>query len=140
MIEKDWTTLYEKYPQFFENMKNKYSPMVFGIECNTGWYEIISLVCYRINQYEENIKSRTKYKQKEDPSYESKYNPVKFDQIKQKFGGLRIYFSGGDDYIKGVVDMAEEISYKTCEICGNQGSPNKSGWITTLCNEHKSCV
>ena len=62
------------------------------------------------------------------------YVPVKFDQIKSKFGGLRIYYSGGDNYVKGVVGMAEEYSYKVCEVCGNSGKPNKSGWITTLCD------
>jgi hypothetical protein len=59
----------------------------------------------------------------------------KFDQIKEKFGGLRAYYSGGNDYIRGLVTMAETMSYKTCEMCGNKGKPNKSGWITTLCQE-----
>jgi hypothetical protein len=62
---------------------------------------------------------------------------VTFDQIKEKFGGLRIYFSGGDDYVSGVIGMAEDMSYKLCEVCGNKGNANKSGWIATLCDEHR---
>jgi len=58
----------------------------------------------------------------------------KFVQIKEKFGGIRIYYSGGDDYINGVISLADEMSYKICEVCGNSGKPNKGGWITTLCN------
>jgi len=122
MTEKSWDTLYEKYPDLFAN-KDKTpmeSCMAFGIECNIGWYNIISSVCYRIKQYEKNKKSD--------------YYPVTFDQIKEKWGGLRIYYIGGDDYIRGVVDMAEEMSYKICERCGCPGSPNKQGWITTLCD------
>ena len=122
MIEKSWDTLYEKYPALFAN-KDKtpmQSCMAFGIECNIGWYDIISSVCYRIIQHENNKKSD--------------YYPVTFDQIKEKWGGLRIYYIGGDDYIRGVVDMAEEISYKICERCGCPGSPNKQGWIMTLCD------
>jgi len=122
MTEKSWDTLYEKYPDLFAN-KNKtpmQSCMAFGIECNLGWHDIISSVCYRIKQYEKNKKSD--------------YYPVTFDQIKEKWGGLRIYYIGGDDYIRGVVDMAEEMSYKICERCGCPGSPNKHGWITTLCD------
>ena len=112
MTEKSWDELYEKYPDLFANI---------GIEVNFGWYDIISSVCYRIKQYEKN----------KQPDY----YPVTFDQIKEKYGGLRIYYIGGNDYIRGVVDMAEEISYKTCERCGNPGSPNKQGWIMTLCYE-----
>lgn len=136
MIEKTWDTLYEKYPALFAN-KDKtpmQSCMAFGIECNIGWYDIISSVCYRIIQYEKNNKYHTERKQKEDPSYTSGYYPVTFDQIKEKWGGLRIYYIGGDDYIKGVVDMAEEMSYKICERCGCPGSPNKQGWVMTLCD------
>jgi hypothetical protein len=109
--------------------------MAFGIECNIGWYDIISSVCYRITQHEKNKKYHTERKQKEDLSYESDYCSVAFDQIKEKYGGLRIYHSGGDEYVCGVISMAEEMSYKTCERCGCPGSPNKQGWIMTLCDK-----
>lgn len=137
--EKKWKTLYEKYPYLFQN-KDKTpmeSCMSFGIECGLGWYDLISSVCYMINQHEENIESQTRWRQKEEPEYKNDYFPVKFDQVKEKFGGLRIYFSGGDDYVEGLVSMAEAISYKTCEVCGNKGSPNKGGWISTLCDLHR---
>jgi len=112
MTEKSWDTLYEKYPDLFANI---------GIEVNFGWHDIISSVCYRIKQHEKNKKSD--------------YYPVTFDQIKEKWGGLRIYYIGGDDYIRGVVDMAEEMSYNICERCGCPGSPNKQGWVITLCDK-----
>ena len=137
MIEKSWDTLYEKYPTLFAN-KDKtpvQSCMAFGVECNIGWYDIISSVCYRIQQHEKNKKYHTERKLKEDPSYKSDYYAVIFDQIKEKYGGLRIYYSGGDNYVDGVIDMAEEMSYKICERCGCPGSPNKQGWIMTLCDK-----
>ena len=121
MTEKSWDTLYEKYPDLFANIDNKHSCMAFGIECNIGWYDILSSVCYRIKQYEKNKKSD--------------YYTVTFDQIKEKWGGLRIYHSGGDDYVDGIIVMAEEMSYKICERCGCPGSPNKQGWIMTLCDK-----
>jgi hypothetical protein len=94
--------------------------MARGIECNNGWYELLGSVCWRIFQHDRNIA---------DPEY----IPVKFDQIKEKYGGLRVYYSGGDDYVRGIISMAEEYSYKVCGVCGNAGKPNKGGWITTLC-------
>jgi hypothetical protein len=132
-------TLFEKYPQLFSNTSKSRmeSCMCWGIECNNGWYELLSSVCWRIFQHEENIADRVRIRNennKENDQSDLEYIPVKFDQIKEKFGGLRIYFSGGDDYVEGVVGMAEEMSYKICEVCGNSGKPNKGGWITTLCN------
>ena len=136
--EKNWQTLYYKYPNLFENrLKSpRESPMGFGIECNLGWYEIISTVCWMINQHEENKEWNRKYLEKNDPERLKtlpEYFPVKFDQVKEKYGGLRLYFSGGDEYVEGLVSMAEAMSYKICEVCGNKGEPNKSGWISTLC-------
>ena len=140
---KSWDVLYEKYPVLFEN-KDK-SPMescmAFGIECNLGWYELLASVCWRIFQHENNIADRIRIRNKNGTTNDQSdldYIPVKFDQIKEKFGGLRIYYSGGDDYVDGVIDMAEEMSYKICEICGNAGKPNKGGWITTLCDGCRS--
>jgi hypothetical protein len=61
---------------------------------------------------------------------------VTVDQVKEKFGTLHFYYSGGDDYIRGLVHMAESISETTCEECGNQGKIRMDGWIRTLCEEH----
>lgn len=58
-------------------------------------------------------------------------------QVKEKFGGLRFYYDGGDDYISGLSSMAESMSYVTCERCGNPGKPNDEGWIQTLCENHR---
>jgi hypothetical protein len=131
--------LFEKYPNLFSNRtkSSRESCMSWGCEIGNGWYDLLSSVCWRISQYEKNISERISVRNKHGkPNDQSDldYFPVKFDQIKEKFGGLRIYFSGGDDYVKGVVDMAEEYSYKVCEVCGNAGKPNKGGWITTLCD------
>ena len=127
--------LFEKYPDLFSNKDKDImsSCMRWGCDCGDGWHQIILSVCWKIKQHEENIFWKTKYKQKTEPDYQSNYFPVKFDQIKEKYGGLRMYFSGGDDYINGLVSMAEAMSYKICEVCGNKGECNKSGWFTTLC-------
>lgn len=76
----------------------------------------------------------------ENPLYRKvtdKIPQVVVDQVKEKFGGLRFYYSGGDEYISGLVSMAESMSYATCEECGNPGKPNIGGWIRTLCTTHR---
>jgi hypothetical protein len=57
-------------------------------------------------------------------------------QVKEKFGTLRVYYSGGDERIFGFTSMAEAISTFTCEECGNIGSAISGGWIKTLCDKH----
>lgn len=62
---------------------------------------------------------------------------VTLDQCKEKFGTLRFYYTGGDDYISGLVNMAESMSGVTCEECGSPGEQSGGGWIRTLCEEHR---
>ena len=56
--------------------------------------------------------------------------------MKEKYGTLRFYYDGGDDYIAGIVHMAENMSARTCETCGAPGKIRRGGWIRTLCDEH----
>jgi len=58
---------------------------------------------------------------------------VTLDQVKEKFGTLRFYYSGGDDYISGMVSLAESMTAVTCESCGNPGERRGGGWVHTYC-------
>ena len=57
-------------------------------------------------------------------------------QVKEKFGTLRFYYSGGNEYVSGLVAMAESMSGVTCERCGTPGRLQGRGWIKTLCEQH----
>lgn len=132
--------LYEKYPSLFSNRTKSpmESCMSWGCEIGNGWYDILSSLCYSIVQYENMIKDSNIWSEKQfgEPAQKYKnYYPVKFDQVKEKYGGLRVYFNGGDDYVDGLISMAENMSYKICETCGNPGKPNEGGWIVTLCDK-----
>jgi hypothetical protein len=128
--------LIEKYPSLFSLKDNNSEPISYGIECGDGWLEILSSLCFLIAQHERNIEGNNKYRKtkNQDPI---EYEPLKFTQIKEKFGGLRIYTYGGDEYVQGARAMAESWSYNTCEYCGEKGKPDKSGWIVTICNKCK---
>lgn len=56
-------------------------------------------------------------------------------QIKEKFGGLRVYHNGRDD-IETMVDAADEEAQRTCEVCGAPGRKRTGGWIAVRCDEH----
>jgi hypothetical protein len=61
---------------------------------------------------------------------------VTLDQVKEKFGTLRFYYTGGDDEISGMVRMAESMSGVVCEECGAPGKRRGGGWIYTACDAH----
>jgi hypothetical protein len=119
--------LCEKYPAMMVNRHGAVTKtaMCWGFECGDGWYNILNLLM-------SNIQSHIDWKNKK----EQVVPQVTLDQVKEKFGTLRFYYSGGDDYIRGLVSMAESMSAITCETCGNPGKQRSGGWIKTLCEEH----
>lgn len=123
--------LCEKYPAMMVNRNGAVTEtcMCWGFECGDGWYNILNLLMSNIqNHIDHNNKNFEKgYKQyKQVPQ-------VTLDQVKEKFGTLRFYYTGGDEYIRGLVSMAESMSAVTCETCGNPGEQTRGGWIKTTC-------
>lgn len=116
--------LIEKYPSLFRDRTRPptESLMCYGCDHDDGWYGVIEGMCSLIERHLDGTED----------------NPYRFTQIKEKFGGLRVYDTGGDDYIRGVIDMAENMSYKTCEVTGNPGELCVNGfWMKTLSPEKR---
>jgi len=65
-------------------------------------------------------------------------NHIKVVQIKEKFGGLRFYYDGGNETIRGMESMAESWAAHTCETCGDRGTRRHGGWVRTLCDKHEA--
>jgi hypothetical protein len=111
--------------------------MCWGIACGDGWFNIIDSLCFNIKNHIEieNKKLEFEYKNKEKSIVPTKINYLTCEatQVKSKFGSLRFYTDDSDDYIDGLISMAESMSCKTCEECGNPGEANSNGWIYTLC-------
>lgn len=153
-------TLCEKYPLIFAERNGNMNEtcMCWGFCCGDGWYNIIERACDLIQNHinwsyksierakkfnaelveaeANNFENWHDWKSREPQIIPEPIPQVIATQIKEKFGGLRFYYYGGDDYIRGVVTMAEEMSYRTCEECGAPGTSTESGWIRTLCKEH----
>jgi hypothetical protein len=72
----------------------------------------------------------------EEPT--AKVHRVVVDQVKEKFGGLRFYYQGGDNEVHGMVRMAESWAAYTCETCGERGTLRHGGWVRTLCDTHEA--
>lgn len=107
----------EEFPTFFPDIFG--DPMktclAWGLAIGDGWYPLFHQLCRDI----------AKTVPPED---------FQFLQIKEKFGGLRAYYSHGNSYIGDLISKAENESYKICESCGTRDNVTvEGGWITTLC-------
>ena len=59
-------------------------------------------------------------------------------QVKEKFGGLRIYLEDKtDETAKAILRRAEESSLRVCEVCGAPGQRMAThGWVRVRCDTH----
>jgi hypothetical protein len=167
--------LVEKYPTLFRDYGK--SPqetcMSWGCEHDDGWYDLIdNLSSYlsavsRDHMYIKVKESYTltdedyeKYKINKDyPRFKIPNPTIIYQQIKEKWGGLRVYVSitqdlgdellaklDEDDYdsqydkayseIYSVVSYTEFLSKRVCEVCGSKGKTYYDGWWKTLCPLH----
>lgn len=121
------STLREKYLHLdttknpWRELKNSY------IECGSGWHDLIIDLIYKIQEV---------YKAHDVPMDDFKIN-----QIKEKYGGLRVYLSitYANNIEALVYDLIEEYEKRAetvCEECGATGilCMNKGKWLQTLCN------
>jgi|Laugresu1bdmlbdd_1035124.scaffolds.fasta_scaffold30447_3 hypothetical protein len=148
----------EKYRLAFSN--DPLEPItLFGLEIGDGWLPLIENLCKllykKVNRQNHDIKyykdileknNYHNFTTKEDLEskialaeklLEEAINEMpKFQQIKEKFGTLRIYTSHLNLYIDGAIDMAESMSEHICEKCGDKGQLYEKGWHRTLCFKH----
>jgi hypothetical protein len=119
---------FEKYDAFAKKMEERFPKMFAepygGFCCSEGWWPILESLC-------ASIQNHIDWKKGECPQ-------VTVAQIKEKFGGLRFYYDGGDDRVRGMVIMAENWAEHSCETCGAPGTSGGKGWIKTLCPTHRA--
>lgn len=75
----------------------------------------------------------------EEISLSDKKKTVRVLQVKEKFGSLRCYVQGYNKKVLKLIVKYENISAKTCEICGEEGHcrvKGDYGWYKTLCDKH----
>lgn len=128
------TNEFEKYDAFEARMTEQYPKMFSqpygGFAIGEGWWPIIESLCRNIQHYLDWINKN----HDAHPVVEQ----VVVAQIKEKFGGLRFYYDGGDDRVYGMVRMAEAWASHSCETCGAPGTSRSGGWIKTLCDQHEA--
>lgn len=67
-----YTEIINKYPWMFELMKDRRYPISYGFQCNDGWFDVLDECFKKFAEIDKN-------------------KEIIIFQVKEKFGGLRIY-------------------------------------------------
>ena len=152
---KTLNDLIDKYPLLFRNKDEREPFNCFGFECDEGWFNILNSAFHllyanynhtkRMLDYWKNtssnlddlaLKKEEQIKYFEEELSKIVDNMPMVVQIKEKFGTLRLYMDNYKEFDSGVIQMAEEMSAFTCEICGCAAETYTIGWHKTLCTTH----
>lgn len=111
--------LFQVFPGLFKTRNPPQYPLdLWSIQCGDGWYELVHSIAALLTRHNLAIEAH---------------------QVKEKFAGLRFYYAPTDQYARGVVGMAEYLSFQICEACGTPGVMwNQNGYFITWCEQHKN--
>lgn len=162
--------LIEKYPVLFKDVNEPVtkSCMAFGCDFSDGWYKLLDELCEyltRLSKQEALLNLKKEYHTEDNKGFMYvKYPPISFDQVKEKFGLMRIYWTsnGADnweevcekveqperenafnkyfDRVQNAIDYVEFLSSKVCESCGQPGKLYTKGWFKVRCEKCNETV
>jgi hypothetical protein len=105
----------------------RYTGMTLGFRHDDGWFHILWRLCEDLEPLIAEFEQGTG-------------RQFEILQVKEKFGGLRIYVNDADDNICLFIETAQLASSRTCEVCGQPGTMREGGWIRTLCDQHATAA
>lgn len=115
MDDSDFFDRLDQFPTVLE------SGTSYLIEAPYGWQPIVLSLLSRL----------------EDHAKQS-LPDLRVDQIKQKYGHLRVYVTATDEKVEQIIAEAEKRCAATCEVCGQEGRASTFGsWITVVCVDHR---
>lgn len=146
LVDNFYESLHMNYPKMMQRSSLR------GLEIHAGWLFLIDALCKQLyssyERAEAHVAHHLKYtgsnadptalkKLEELMEYEESHLPVLL-QIKEKFGGLRIYATVFKDSQSECISLTEEIASVTCEDCGARGTLRSGNWLRTLCDTHNT--
>lgn len=119
--------LFEDFPEIYKKGETPQDYFFFGFECGNGWFDLLYDLSSKIKKILE----------------KNEKNKINVTQVKEKFGRLKFYYTLSEVSpiieikIESIIDKAENLSYHTCEVCGQPGkNRNINGWYATSCLSH----
>ena len=107
--------LVERFPRWF-NIRGdlRHTLMPFGFQCDDGWFELLWRLCEHLEALVQRFKRKTGER-------------FEILQVKQKLGGLRFYTNHRPDAIRERIEAAQQESFRTSKVCGQQGRLREGG-------------
>ena len=120
--QETYTEAIRLHNETFEPFRDMFKQS-FGVSTIPGWYPLVEKLLLDIRALP-----------KDD-------GMVRVNQIKEKFGGLRVYVevSGSDDFkerVRDMIEQAEKEASHTCEFCSDPGVLRTSEWMRVTCEKH----
>lgn len=141
--------LTRKYPLLYRDRHASATStcMVWGFSCGDGWFNIINTLSADLSYPYEHAKSRYEFMVEQNkPADTIAVAKLEMDrllenhplavQVKEKFGTLRFYADNISPDQDKYIAFFENMSARTCEVCGKRGKLRTGGWLRTLCGEH----
>lgn len=96
--------------------------MCWGFDVGDGWYHLLDVLCEELQRETDQGAPQ-----------------VVASQVKEKFGGLRFYVESANARQMAMIDIAEALSLRVCDVCGSPGTLGESttGWLSTRCEAHQ---
>jgi hypothetical protein len=108
------------FPHLCADYGNRETSMNLGFAIRDGWAQLFCQLMCELEALRRRL----------PPEQAAR---VKLAQVKEKFGGLRVYLEHRTPELYAACERAEEESFRVCERCGAPGDPVYGGWIRTLC-------
>lgn len=118
------TELIRMYPELFGKppLDPKTSLMCFGLEVVDGWLPILEELFEKLS-----VDVLTK-----------ELHDFRISQVKEKFGGLRVYTKNGNETTAAMIREAVEKASHACDICVEPGKLKQIGFLwATCCKRHE---
>ena len=85
-----------------------------------GWQNLFLEVCEKIRQ---------------ELAGTDEFHRIRFFEIKEKYGGLRLATTGGNSETDAIIDQCERYSQRICVECGKPATRISKGWICPYCDD-----
>lgn len=100
----------------WSQIRNVKMPESMMLEVPSGWEAVVQKALSRLSSLDE---------------------AIEILQVKEKLGGLRIYYAPCSDRADEIIRDAELECSRTCDTCGQPGTRVQGTWIRVLCDTHR---
>jgi len=117
--------------------------MCESFDCGPGWFTLLDELAYQIDAHVTTRRNFRAHQLRQKRKHPNDIEPIEYVQklsvsyVKEKFGGLRIFYIGGDEITDKLIQLVEALSERTCDVCGAPGKVSGQRWLAARCSAHQ---